>query len=72
MQQCPSVSLVSEGAEAVLISKKFFLQHLTDDMIKRLRMTVSEGKYFMRIHRAIKKSFCQTKHGTMNEHNSPD
>ena len=48
MQQCPSVSLVSEGAEAVLISKKFFLQHLTDDMIKRLRMTVSDGKYFMR------------------------
>ena len=41
MQQCPTVSLVSEGAEAVLISRKFFIQHLSDDMRKKLRTTVS-------------------------------
>ena len=40
MEKCISVSLISDGAEAVLINKKFFLQHLTDDMSKKLRTTV--------------------------------
>ncbi len=34
------VSLVSEGAEAVLISRKFFLQHLSDNLTKKLKLTV--------------------------------
>lgn len=42
MEKCTSVSLVSDGAEAVLISKKFFVQHLSDDMSKKLRTTVSK------------------------------
>ena len=34
-------SLVSDGAECILINKKFFLHHLTDDVAKKIRKTVS-------------------------------
>lgn len=40
-----SYSLVSDGAEAVLISKKFFLQHLPDKLQKKLRVTVNIKLY---------------------------
>ena len=40
MEKCTAVSLVSDGAEAILINKKFFLQHLSDEMRKKLRTTV--------------------------------
>ncbi|KAK2146642.1 hypothetical protein LSH36_592g00048 [Paralvinella palmiformis] len=40
MDKCTSVSLVSDGSEAILISKKFFLQHLSDDVRKRLRTSI--------------------------------
>ena len=40
MGGCTSVSLVSDGTEAILISKKFFLNHLTDAVQKQLRLTV--------------------------------
>ena len=40
------MSLVSDGAEAVLIHKKFFLQHLTDDLRRKLRATVIILYYF--------------------------
>ena len=36
-----SYSLVSDGAEAILLSKKFFLQHLSENLQKKLRTTVS-------------------------------
>ena len=34
-------SLVSDGAECILINKKFFLHHLTDEVAKKIRKTVS-------------------------------
>ena len=36
-----SVSLVSDGAEAVLINKHYFLQNLDDQMKRKLRSSVS-------------------------------
>ncbi|XP_038055388.1 cyclic nucleotide-binding domain-containing protein 2-like [Patiria miniata] len=36
----PSVTLVSEGAECVLVSKRFFLHHLSEDHKKSLRRTL--------------------------------
>ncbi|XP_022079599.1 cyclic nucleotide-binding domain-containing protein 2-like isoform X2 [Acanthaster planci] len=36
----PSVTLVSDGAECVLVSKRFFLQHLSEDHKKSLRRTL--------------------------------
>lgn len=41
IERCASVSLVSDGAEAVLINKRFFLQHLNDEKKKKLRSIVS-------------------------------
>ncbi|WAQ98799.1 CNBD2-like protein, partial [Mya arenaria] len=38
--QTTSCSLVSDGAECVLINKKFFTQHLTDSLLKHLRRTI--------------------------------
>lgn len=36
-----STILVSEGAECILINRKFFQQYLTDEVAKRIRRTVS-------------------------------
>lgn len=33
-------SLVSDGAECILINKKFFLHHLTDEVAKKIRKTI--------------------------------
>ena len=49
MDRCTSVSLVSEGAEAVLISRKFFMQHLTEEKIKQLRTTVGLQNCHLRL-----------------------
>ncbi|XP_064603627.1 uncharacterized protein LOC135469039 [Liolophura sinensis] len=35
-----SMSLVSDGAECILINRKFFMQHLTDVDLKRLRLSM--------------------------------
>ncbi|XP_071125080.1 cyclic nucleotide-binding domain-containing protein 2-like isoform X1 [Mytilus edulis] len=35
-----STTLVSDGAECILISKKFLMQHLTDDEVKKLRNNI--------------------------------
>ena len=35
-----STILVSDGAECILINKKYFQQHLNDEEAKRLRRTV--------------------------------
>ncbi|KAK3611132.1 hypothetical protein CHS0354_014877 [Potamilus streckersoni] len=40
MGRTTGCSLVSDGAECVLINKTFFLQHLTDDVAKRIRRTI--------------------------------
>lgn len=40
MGQTTGCSLVSEGAECILINKKFFLHHLTDDVAKKIRKTI--------------------------------
>lgn len=37
-----STILVSEGAECILINRKFFQQFLTDEEAKRIRRTVSD------------------------------
>ncbi|XP_070557882.1 cGMP-dependent protein kinase-like [Ptychodera flava] len=34
----PSLSLVSNGAECIVISKKFFMEHANEDLMTRLRM----------------------------------
>jgi hypothetical protein len=36
-----SVTLISEGAECILINKAFFLKHLNDEVRKKLRESVS-------------------------------
>ncbi|XP_045203529.2 cyclic nucleotide-binding domain-containing protein 2-like isoform X2 [Mercenaria mercenaria] len=38
--QTTSCSLVSDGAECILINKKFFLQHLSDNVAKQIRKTI--------------------------------
>ena len=40
MDQTTGCSLVSDGVECILINKKFFLHHLSDDMAKKIRKTV--------------------------------
>ncbi|VDI12988.1 Hypothetical predicted protein [Mytilus galloprovincialis] len=42
-----STTLVSDGAECILISKKFLMQHLTDDEVKKLRNNVSQMIHFV-------------------------
>ncbi|XP_071476910.1 uncharacterized protein [Diadema antillarum] len=36
----PSLSLVSHGAECMVMSKQFFLQHATDDMLHRVKISM--------------------------------
>ena len=52
MGQTTGCSLVSDGCECILINKKFFLHHLSDDMAKKIRKTVSylQNWYLMLIH----------------------
>lgn len=38
---CTGVTLVSEGAECVLINRSFFVKHITDAYMKFLRASVS-------------------------------
>ncbi|KAH3834909.1 cyclic nucleotide-binding domain-containing protein 2-like isoform X3 [Dreissena polymorpha] len=38
--QTTSCSLVSDGAECILINKKFFMKHLSDTLAKHLRRTI--------------------------------
>ena len=40
-----STILVSEGAECILINRKFYQQYLTDEEAKRIRRTVSSSVY---------------------------
>ncbi|CAG5131875.1 unnamed protein product, partial [Candidula unifasciata] len=40
MRNVASCSLVSQGAEVVLISKSFFKKHLTEDTLKRMRQQI--------------------------------
>jgi hypothetical protein len=42
--------LVSDGAECILISKKFFMQHMTEEEVKKLRNTVS---YYIRMFKIM-------------------
>jgi len=35
----PSMSVVSDGAECVLLDKQFYLQHATETLLHRLRIT---------------------------------
>ena len=39
---CPRTSLVSSGVEVVVISRQFFVQHLTLDMRKKLLCSVRQ------------------------------
>ena len=41
IEESTSVTLVSEGAECILINKAFFLKHLNDEVRKKLRQNVS-------------------------------
>ena len=41
---CTGVTLVSEGAECVLINRAFFVKHITDAYMKFLRATVSTSR----------------------------
>ena len=38
----PSVSLVSNGAECVVISKQLFLEHAPEHLIHQIRLSVSD------------------------------
>ncbi|KAK6172958.1 hypothetical protein SNE40_016508 [Patella caerulea] len=40
MRQTTSTSLVSEGTECILINRKFFLQHLSEDVAKIIRTKI--------------------------------
>ncbi|KAL5011779.1 hypothetical protein ScPMuIL_010330 [Solemya velum] len=40
IQQSTSCTLISDGAECILINKKFFRQHLSDQVAKRIRKTI--------------------------------
>ena len=53
MGKCPKVSMVSEGSEAILINKKFFMAHLSDDVQKRIRVSVRVTSHVSCIHITI-------------------
>lgn len=40
IEESTSVTLVSEGAECILINKAFFVKNISDDLRKKLRETV--------------------------------
>ena len=39
----PSVSVVSNGAECIMIDKDFYVKHASDKLIQRIRSDVSHG-----------------------------
>ncbi len=47
IEESTSVTLVSEGAECILINKAFFLKNLNDEFRKKLRETVSNTVKFL-------------------------
>lgn len=40
IEQPTGCSLVSDGAECILINKRFFMQHLSDEVAKKIRKTI--------------------------------
>ena len=40
----PSLSLVSNGAECIVINKKFYLEHATEETLRGLRKEVSQSR----------------------------
>ena len=49
-KQPTSTSLVSDGAECIMISKKFFQQNLSEDVAKKIRKEVVDSSFIKTIN----------------------
>ena len=49
----PSMTLVSNGADCVLISKQFYLRYVSPDAFQHMRMMVSVLLHFILISRIV-------------------